>query len=67
MSGVELHRHLVDAHSDIPVIFVTAHGDAALREVVLNAGASAFLNKPVRSDVLLREIRTAAARASSNS
>jgi FixJ family two-component response regulator len=67
MSGVELHRHLVDAHSDIPVIFVTAHGDAALREVVLNAGASAFLNKPVRSDVLLREIRTAAAKASSNS
>jgi FixJ family two-component response regulator len=59
MSGIELHRHLVEVKSPIPVIFVTAHGDASLREVVMNAGASAFLNKPVRSDALLKEIRAA--------
>jgi FixJ family two-component response regulator len=54
MSGIELQRPLVDAKSPIPVIFVTAHGDASLRDLVMNAGASAFLNKPVRSDALLR-------------
>jgi FixJ family two-component response regulator len=59
MSGVELQRRLLDANSQVPIIFVTAHGDASLRDLVMKAGAAAFLNKPVRSDALLREIRTA--------
>jgi FixJ family two-component response regulator len=59
MSGSELQRLLAASHSAIPVIFVTAHGDAALRESLLNAGAAGFLNKPVRSDALLKEIRAA--------
>jgi two-component system, LuxR family, response regulator FixJ len=59
MSGVEMHRRLLDAGSRIPVIFVTAHGDASLRDLVMKAGAAGFLNKPVRSDVLLKEIKVA--------
>ena len=66
MSGIELHRHLVDARSAIPVIFVTAHGDTSLRDLVMNAGASAFLNKPVRSDALLKEIRAAITKSAAN-
>jgi FixJ family two-component response regulator len=62
MSGVEMHRQLLDTGNQIPVIFVTAHGDASLRDLVMKAGASGFLNKPVRSDVLLREINAALGR-----
>jgi FixJ family two-component response regulator len=59
MSGVELQRRLADADCRIPIVFVTAHGDASLRDLVMKAGAAGFLNKPVRSDALLREIRAA--------
>jgi FixJ family two-component response regulator len=59
MSGVELQRYLFDAQSQIPIIFVTAHGDASLRNLVMNAGAAGFLSKPVRSDALLKEIHAA--------
>jgi FixJ family two-component response regulator len=59
MSGVELQRRLIEAKSSLPIIFVTAHGDASLRELVMEAGAAGFLNKPVRSDALLKEIRRA--------
>ena len=59
MSGIELQRRLIEAKERLPIIFVTAHGDASLRELVMQAGAAGFLNKPVRSDALLKEIRTA--------
>ena len=59
MSGVELQRWLAELHCGLPIVFVTAHGDASLRDLVMKAGAAAFLNKPVRSDTLLREIHSA--------
>ena len=59
MSGIELQRQLADAKSSIPIIFVTAHGDPSLRGLLMNAGATAFFSKPVRSDALLREINSA--------
>jgi FixJ family two-component response regulator len=59
MSGIELQRRLADAHSRLPIIFVTAHGDTALRESLMRAGAAAFFYKPVRSDALLKEIHAA--------
>jgi FixJ family two-component response regulator len=63
ISGIELQRRLQDAKSRIPVIFVTAHGDASLRDLLIKAGAAGFLNKPVRSDALLKEIHAALERA----
>ena len=63
MSGIELQRRLLDANSPVPIIFVTAHGDAALRDLVMKAGAAGFLNKPVRSDTLLKEINAALVKA----
>jgi FixJ family two-component response regulator len=59
MSGIELQRRLLDANCQLPVIFVTAHGDASLCDLVIKAGAAGFLNKPVRSEALLREIHAA--------
>ena len=63
MSGIELQKRLLDAECQIPIVFVTAHGDASLRDVVMKAGAAGFLNKPVRSDALLREIHAAIKRS----
>ena len=59
MSGVELQSRLREMRSQVPIIFVTAHGDASLRESVIRAGAAGFLNKPVRSEALLNEIHAA--------
>jgi FixJ family two-component response regulator len=59
MSGIDLQRRLAESDSRLPIIFVTAHGDASLRDSLMRAGAAAFFYKPVRSDALLREIRTA--------
>jgi two-component system, LuxR family, response regulator FixJ len=59
MSGVELQKRLDDAGSHLPIVFVTAHGDASLRDLVMKAGAAGFLNKPVRSDALIKEIHAA--------
>jgi FixJ family two-component response regulator len=66
MSGIELQRQLADARSRLPIVFVTAHGDASLRESLMRAGAAAFLYKPVRSDALLKEIYRALDRSSTN-
>jgi FixJ family two-component response regulator len=59
MSGIELQKQLVQSDRSLPVIFMTAHGDASLRDSLMRAGAVAFLNKPVRSGALLKEIRRA--------
>jgi FixJ family two-component response regulator len=59
ISGIELQKRLGEAGSQVPIVFVTAHGDASLRDLVMKAGAAAFLNKPVRSETLLHEIHAA--------
>jgi len=59
MSGFELQRHLHDAGDPVSIVFVTAHGDACLRDLGMKAGASGFLNKPVRSQELLKEVQRA--------
>ena len=59
MSGIELQRRLRDANSQVPIIFITGHGDASLRDLAMKAGAAGFLSKPVRSDTLLKEIHAA--------
>ncbi len=59
MSGIELLRVLLENNSKFPIIFVTAHGDASLCDSVMKAGAAGFLNKPVRSDTLLKNIHAA--------
>ena len=59
MSGVELQRRLVDMRIAIPIVFVTAHGDASVRDLVMEAGAAGFLTKPVRREALLASISAA--------
>ena len=59
MSGIELQKKLSKTNSQLPIVFVTAHGDSWLRDSLMRAGAAAFLFKPVRSEALLKEIRRA--------
>jgi two-component system, LuxR family, response regulator FixJ len=59
MSGVELQRRLLDMKVEVPIVFVTAHGDASVRDLVMKAGAAGFLMKPVRREALLASISAA--------
>jgi len=59
MSGLDLLSHLATTGSHMPVIVLTAHGDAETRRRSLQAGAVAFLEKPVQSAALLDAVRTA--------
>jgi FixJ family two-component response regulator len=59
MTGVELHRHLVDAGYAIPTILVTAHSDKVVRDRALKNGVACYLSKPVDDDYLERCLRSA--------
>jgi FixJ family two-component response regulator len=61
MNGFELQNHLTAEGRTIPIIFITAHSDEASRKRALKGGAIDFLSKPVRRDVLLKAIQSAAA------
>ena len=47
MTGIELHRHLVDAGYAIPTILVTAYPDEVVKDRVLKDGVVCYLSKPV--------------------
>jgi FixJ family two-component response regulator len=59
MSGLELQAKLNAARYRIPIIFITAHGDAKMRMQALRAGAVEFLAKPFDDEVLLGNVRAA--------
>ena len=59
MTGVELHRHLVDAGYAIPTILVTAYPDEVVRDHALRDGVVCYLNKPVDDGYLERCLRSA--------
>ena len=59
MTGVELHRRLVDAGYAIPTILVTAYPDEVARRRALKNGVVCYLGKPVDDDDLERCLRSA--------
>ena len=59
MSGLELQAKLKAEGSRIPIIFITAHGDAKMKMQAMKAGAVAFLSKPFDNEVLLEKVRAA--------
>jgi FixJ family two-component response regulator len=59
MTGIELHRHLVDAGYAIPTILVTAYLNEAPRTRALKTGVVCYLRKPVDDDQLERCLRSA--------
>jgi FixJ family two-component response regulator len=61
MSGLQLQARLKDEACDIPIIFVTAHGDAEMRIQAMREGAVEFLAKPFDHQFLLKTVRAALA------
>jgi FixJ family two-component response regulator len=59
ISGLELQAQLNAERCRIPIIFITAHGDAKMRLQALRAGAVEFLSKPFDEEVLLESVRAA--------
>jgi FixJ family two-component response regulator len=59
MTGVELHRHLVNTGHAIPTILVTAYPDEAVRDRALKDGVVCCLSKPVDDHHLERCLRSA--------
>src|ERR1700676_3862204 len=59
MSGLELQAQLNAEQCRIPIIFITAHGDAKMRMQALRAGALEFLTKPFNDEALLESVRAA--------
>jgi FixJ family two-component response regulator len=58
LSGLELQKHLAE-RTDMPIIFITGHGDVPMTVQAMKAGAVEFLTKPFKDDVLLDAIRSA--------
>jgi FixJ family two-component response regulator len=62
LSGLDLQRELAHQGREIPIIFVTAHGDIPMTVKAMKAGAAEFLSKPFRDQDLLDAIWQALAR-----
>src|SRR5882762_8613630 len=59
MSGLDFQRRLAETGLQIPIIFVTAHGDIPMSVRALKSGAVEFLTKPFRDQDLLDAIQQA--------
>jgi len=59
MSGLDFQRRLAESGMQIPIIFVTAHGDIPMSVRALKSGAVEFLTKPFRDQDLLDAIQQA--------
>jgi FixJ family two-component response regulator len=55
LSGLDVQKRVVD-RVDMPIIFITGHGDVPMSVQAMKAGAVEFLTKPFRDDVLLDAI-----------
>ena len=59
MSGLQLQARLKEEGRNIPIIFITAHGDARMRIRAMREGAVEFLAKPFDHHLLLKRVRAA--------
>ena len=59
LSGLDLQRELTNLRIEIPIIFITAHGDIPMTVRAMKGGAAEFLTKPFRAGQLLSAIRAA--------
>jgi FixJ family two-component response regulator len=59
LSGLEFQSELARAGTDVPIIFMTGHGDIPMTVQAMKAGAVEFLTKPCRDQELLDAVRVA--------
>jgi len=63
LSGLELQKHIASDRIEMPIIFITGHGDVPMTVSAMKAGAVEFLTKPFSDDVLLAAIQNALERS----
>ncbi len=61
LSGLDLQKRMAEAKMEIPIIFITGHGDIPMTVQAMKAGAVGFLTKPFRDQDLLDAIQQALA------
>lgn len=59
MNGLQVQAWLASSANPLPVIFITAHDDAGVRDRALAAGAVAFLRKPFNDELLIKTLSEA--------
>lgn len=65
MSGLQLQAQLNARHADVPILFISGHGDIPMAVRAMRAGALDFLQKPFNEQVLIDWIQTAIQRRES--
>jgi len=63
LNGLELQKLIASDRVDMPIIFITGHGDVPMTVQAMKAGAVEFLTKPFDDEVLLTAIRQAITRS----
>lgn len=63
LNGLELQQRVSGERTDMPIIFITGHGDIPMTVRAMKAGAVEFLTKPFSDEVLLNAIRQALERS----
>ena len=63
LNGLELQKLIASDRTDMPIIFITGHGDIPMTVQAMKAGAAEFLTKPFDDEVLLSAIRNAIKRS----
>ena len=63
INGLELQKRVAVDRADMPIIFISGHGDVPMTVQAMKAGAVEFLTKPLSSDALLSAIRHAIERS----
>jgi FixJ family two-component response regulator len=63
LNGLALQKLIADERADMPIIFITGHGDIPMSVQAMKAGAVEFLTKPFAPEVLLNSIRSALERS----
>ena len=63
MDGLDVQQRLAEKYDDIPVIFLTGHGDIPTSVKAIKAGANDFLIKPINGDDLVAAVNSALNRA----
>lgn len=63
LNGLELQQRIVADHDDLPIVFITGHGNIPMSVRAMKAGAIEFLTKPFNDEALLTAIRAAMQRS----
>ncbi len=63
LSGLELQKRVANDRADMPIIFITGHGDIPMTVEAMKAGAVEFLTKPFTDEALLSAIHQAIERS----